>query len=111
MTDDRQAAHPVIIDEEYKEATKAVVDDRMRTDVLGPRMCAVLEQHTPASTVITKIIKDSVQKDPDVQKEIKSVIETYNKEQKVRWLDRGVGAVGAVFLAIIIWSLQNFLRK
>ena len=29
-------------DDEYKKATKEVVDDMFRDDVLGPRICSVL---------------------------------------------------------------------
>ena len=99
------------IDEEYKEATQSVVDDRMRTDVLGPKVCNIFKDYTPAKEAIEKIAREAIRKDPDTQKEIKGVIENYNKEAKIRWLDRGLGAIGTIIVAVIIWLLETWIRK
>jgi hypothetical protein len=44
-----QGGHAQNHDEAFRQATKVVVDDALRIDVLGPRIVAVLCDHTPAS--------------------------------------------------------------
>ena len=47
---------PAVVDEEYKDAIQPVVDDRMRTDILGPHFCRVLKDHKPASKDIVALM-------------------------------------------------------
>jgi response regulator RpfG family c-di-GMP phosphodiesterase len=54
-------------DDEYKRATKAVVDDTMRTDVLGPNILKVLKEHSPTSDQIKLIIINAILNDTKVQ--------------------------------------------
>jgi len=61
-------------DDEYKKATKEVVDDMFRDDVLGPRICSVLENHTPASSKVKNIIADAIENHPECKKAIEIVM-------------------------------------
>ena len=102
---------PAVIDEEYKEAIKAVADDNMRTDVLGPHFCKVLENHTPASDAIVKLVAGEISSHPDLKRAIKQVIEEHNKETKMKWVDRiiggVIGAVGVIILSVLIWFIEH----
>lgn len=99
------------IDEEYKEATQAVVDDRMRTDVLGPRICAVIKEHTPARDALLEIIKMAIEQNPDVHKSLNMVIADYWNKSRLRWMDAGLGALSAAGLGVLIWLIERLIEK
>ena len=96
-------------DDEYQDAVKTVVDDRMRTDILGPHFCTVLENHTPASDAIVTLMAKKINADPAIKTAIKSVIDERNKETKMRWLDRVFGIIGTIILATVIWGVQKII--
>lgn len=98
---------PVAIDDEYKEAAQVVVDDRMRTDVLGPHFCKVLKDHKPVGEDIVKLIAEEIKAQPTLKDAIKSVIDEHSKETKIRWMDRFLGAGGTILISVIIWFLTN----
>ena len=110
MADKKTQATAPIIDEEYKEAIKSVADNNMRTDVLGPHFCRVIENHTPASDTILSLLKKKISTDPDIKDAIKKIIKEYNDETKVKWVERGIGVGGTIALAVIIWFIQQFIR-
>lgn len=62
-------------DDEYTRATKAVVDDTMRTDILGPNIVRVLKDHKPANDLLQKVIKESIQSNVDVRTALKDFFE------------------------------------
>ena len=101
------APPPPVLDDEYKEATQAVVDDRMRTDVLGPHICKVLADHTPAQTAVTKIIKDSITQNPEVQQSVETVIKKINDSSKIKWFQRFIGAIGVIVVGLVLWLIQK----
>lgn len=68
MAEEPRTGSPVIVDEEYKTAIQPVIDNNMRTDVLGPHFCKVLENYTPASNAITALITKEACRDPDLKK-------------------------------------------
>ena len=105
---DKHSKTPAI-DDEYKSAIQPVVDNNMRTDILGPHFVRVLENHTPASKAILDLIAKEVGVNPELKKAIKNVIEEHNKESKVKWIDRAVGAIGVILLALVIWGIENLL--
>lgn len=107
MADKKAAASATTLDDEYKEATKAVVDDRLRTDVLGPRFCAVLKEHSPTQDAIAQLIETTILQNPGAKKAVNVVISDYNNSSKVKYLNIGIGAVGTIFMALIIWFLQR----
>lgn len=84
------STQPVPADDEHKKATKEVVDDMFRDDVLGPRMCSVLENHTPAST-----------KEPAIKNAIESVVDDLDTKRKSRWMDKVTGALWTLGIGAI----------
>jgi len=56
--------------DEYTRATKAVVDDTMRTDVLGPNIERVLRDYKPVNDLVKKISVDGIKNDTDTKKAI-----------------------------------------
>lgn len=89
-------------DDEYKDAIQPVIDDNMRTDVLGPRFCKVLTEHTPAQDALVKLVADSISKEPAIKKAVEEVVEGLDTKRKSRWIDKGLGAAGGVILSVII---------
>ncbi|HBA46183.1 hypothetical protein A2W67_00445 [Candidatus Nomurabacteria bacterium RIFCSPLOWO2_02_40_28] len=102
-------------DDEYKKATKEVVDDMFRDDVLGPRICSVLENHTPASSKVKNIIADAIENHPECKKAIEIVMAGLDTKRKGKWVDRGLGAFGAIVIGLLIWGIPylitNFSQK
>lgn len=98
-------------EDEYTSAVETVVDDRMRTDVLGPYFCTVIEDHTPASTKIVALIAKEIAKDPELKKAVKEVVDERNGETKMRWVDRAIGVGGTILLAVVIWGIQNLISS
>lgn len=96
--------HP---DDEYKQATKEVVDDMLREDVLGPRICAILANHTPASEKVKNIIAEAITKEPSVKKAIEGVIEELDSRRKSRWIDRLIGAIVTIVIAVLGGLILN----
>ena len=107
MSNGKTNTSPILIDDEYKEAAQVVVDDTMRTDVLGPHFCKVLKDHKPAGEDIIALIAKEIEAQPVLKTAIKTVIAEYTKETKVRWFDRLLGAGGTVLVAVIIWVLTR----
>lgn len=102
---------PVIVDEEYKSAIQPVVDNQMRTDILGPHFCRVLKDHKPASEDIVALIAKQIDANPELKTAIKSVVKEHNKETKIRFYDRVAGALSAIVLALIIWGIQYLITS
>ena len=79
----------------------------MRTDVLGPRICSVLSEHTPARDGVIKLVHEAIRQNPDIQKSIEEVVKAYSNTTKVKRGQRIVGAFGTALLAFFIWLLQK----
>jgi|SRR6266850_1362719 len=94
-------------DEQYQKATKAV-DDAMRTDILGPKVCQVLNEHLPTNELLeqkfVKLIKDSSK----VKEALGTEISNSQSVRLSRWLERGAIAIGA---AGLYWLGQLILSK
>lgn len=98
---DKQNTTPIVVDEEYKDAIQPVVDNNMRTDILGPHFCRVLENHTPASTAIIQLLATAIAKEPSLKNAIEGVITELDTKRKSRLIDKGLGALGGIALSII----------
>ena len=96
-------------DDEYKVATKEVVDDMLREDVLGPRICANLTNHTPASDKVKSIVADAISKEPALKKAIEGVIDEIDTKRKSKWIDRALGAIGVLIFGD--WHGINLRHK
>jgi hypothetical protein len=96
-------------DDEYKDAIQPVIDDNMRVDVLGPRFCKVLTEHTPAQDSLVKLIATSIAKEPTIKEAVESVVEGLDTKRKSRWIDRILGAGGTALIGLIIWGIQYIL--
>lgn len=92
---------PAAPDDEHKRATKEVVDDMFRDDVLGPRICSVLENHTPASSKVTTIIADAINKEPAIKNAIEAVLTDLDAKRKIRLIDKFTGALWALGIGAI----------
>jgi hypothetical protein len=92
-------------EDEYRRATKTVVDDAMRTDILGPNLCKVLEDHTPAGKLIKSLVADAIRTDPEVRKEFAEFIKNDSTTKRNKWIDRAVAA----FLGIIGTGLIQYV--
>lgn len=101
-------------DEQYKRATR-VVDDAMRTDQLGPNLVRVLKDHKPAHDLLHEIVKQCIQDDSDVKKELETFLDDYYKRKKGGWIDKGIWLiVGAVLTGVggyIVSLLVNFSKS
>lgn len=103
---------PVVgVDDEYKDAIQPVVDDRMRTDILGPHFCRVLKDHKPASEDIVALVAEEAIADPKLKKAIKDVVDERNRETKMQWFNRALGVMGTILLALAIWGIQELLKR
>ena len=110
MAGETNGASPVV-DEEYKTAIQPVIDNNMRTDILGPHFCRVLENHTPASNAITTLIAKELCKDPELKKSVKGIVTEFYNENKLRWIDRSIGVGGTIILGVVMWTIYHFLGK
>lgn len=96
-------------DDEYRKALKLVVDDTMRTDVLGERLCVVFNEHKPTDEAIKKIIKTAIEGDPSVKEALEKAVKELDNKRKVKWIDRGISlVVGAVITIAIAWITLQF---
>lgn len=100
---------PIVVDEEYKEAIQPVVDNNMRTDILGPHFCRVLENHTPASTAIVALLAHAIEREPSLKTAIETVIKELDNKRKSRWIDKALGALGGILLTIIAGVAVYFI--
>jgi hypothetical protein len=91
-------------DDQYKRATKAVVDDAMRLDVLGPKAVLIFEQYSPAQTAVKKIADDAIKNDKDTRDAIKAVIDIRLDERKIKGISK-LGWIGITVLATVISSI------
>jgi hypothetical protein len=98
------------MDDVYKEATKAVVDDAMRTDTLGARLCVVLEEHKPANDALHRIIKTALQSNQEVKKALKSALDEIDNRKKAKWIDRSLTGSISVAVTLLVAYLSSFFR-
>jgi len=109
MTGETLNTSSIVVDEEYKSAIQPYVDNTMRTDILGPHFCRVLENHTPASRAIIALMVKQIVSDPELKKSVKTVVGEYNQESKMKWVNIAVGAFGTIAVAMIIWGVQYLI--
>ncbi len=98
-------------DNEYKTAIQSVIDDNMRTDVLGPGICKVLAEHNPTLEKFTEIITKAITKEPAVKTAIKNAIEEFDNQRKGKWVDRGISGVIGVFITAAAALVVNFFTS
>lgn len=88
-------------DAQYTTATKAV-DDRMRTDILGPNVLKVLQDYKPANDYIQDIVAETIEKHPIARKHLKTFISNHNINRKGIWMERIISTVVGIVITIII---------
>jgi hypothetical protein len=74
-------------DNEYEAAVETVIDDHMRTDVLGSHFLRVLREHKPTSEQLVTMIAKEVGKDPALKKAVKRIVAEWNSENKMKWVN------------------------
>ena len=95
-------------DDEYRQATKTVVDDAMRTDILGPNLVRVLKDHKPANDLLHEILADGIENDTKVKKLLADFVDEHTTKKKGKWIDRGLWlAVGAVITGCVAWAISS----
>ena len=98
-------------DAQYTTATKAV-DDRMRTDVLGPNVLRVLQDHKPVNDHVQEIVAEAIEKHPKVQKSLKTFVDDHHTNRKGVFFDRIVwlivGAVVSLVIGLVALHLLGY---
>lgn len=98
-------------DDQYKQATREIVDDNLRDDVLGPKICSVLANHTPESDKVRQLIAEAILKEPTCKEAIESVVNDMDVKIKSRWVDRVAGAVGGIIVAVLVGVIVYFVTR
>jgi membrane carboxypeptidase/penicillin-binding protein PbpC len=88
------------VDEEYKDAIQPVVDNNMRTDILGPHFCKIMTEHSPSKEKLHEIIRESLQKEPLVREQIVTIINEYDTKRKAKWVDRALSAIVGIIITV-----------
>ncbi len=91
--------------DEYTRATKAVVDDTMRTDVLGPNVERVLRDYKPVNDLVKKISVDGIKNDTDTKKAIDEVVNS----NEARKRNNIMIAIGSVILGGVITFISGIV--
>ena len=91
--------------DEYTRATKAVVDDTMRTDVLGPNVERVLRDYKPVNDLVKKISVEGIKNDTDTKKAIDEVVSS----NEARKRNNIMITIGSAILGAIIALGSNAL--
>lgn len=93
-------------DDEYKKATKPLIDDAMRTDALGPNFRKVLRDYKPANDEVQRVLAEGIKSNPEVKNALSAFIKEHDAKRKGLWVGRivwlilGAGAVGVVTLVV-----------
>lgn len=96
-------------EDEYRKATKTVVDDAMRTDVLGPNLVRVLQDHKPANDLMHEILIDCIENDTKVKEKLGDFVEEHSTKQKGKWFERvGVFVAGSIVTGLIAYGISQF---
>ena len=100
MTDD---------DAQYTTATQ-VVDDRMRTDVLGPKVLEVIKDHKPVNDHIQAIVADAVEKHPEVRSKLKDFVDNHHTSKRGVTFDKILWIVGTAVVTVLVgWAALHLL--
>jgi hypothetical protein len=91
--------------DEYTRATKAVVDDTMRTDVLGPNVERVLRDYKPVNDLVKKISVDGIKNDTDTKKAIDEVVNS----NEARKRNNIMIAIGSAILGGVITFISGIV--
>jgi hypothetical protein len=97
---------PQIDDEQYKKATKPLIDDAMRTDTLGPNLSRVLSDHKPVNDQLRILVAEAIKDSPHVKEALKEFMSDYDTKRKGIWADRVkwliIGAIISGIIGLII---------
>lgn len=91
-------------DDEFGDATKEIVNDAMRLDVLGPNVQKVLKEHKLCNDTVIEIIVHGIKNNSSIQTEL------YNANNKNRWFDRIIGGAVTIIIGLIAAGLYKFLN-
>ena len=91
--------------DEYTRATKAVVDDTMLTDVLGPNVERVLRDYKPVNDLVKKISVDGIKNDTDTKKAIDEVVSS----NEARKRNNIMIAIGSAILGGVITFISGIV--
>ena len=91
--------------DEYTRATKAVVDDTMHTDVLGPNVERVLRDYKPVNDLVKKISVDGIKNDTDTKKAIDEVVNS----NEARKRNNIMIAIGSAILGGVITFISGIV--
>lgn len=97
-------------DQQYQKATKAV-DDAMRTDILGPKVCKVLNEHLPTNELIEDKIVKLIRDSSKVRDVLNIQIGSSQSVRLSRWIERGAIAVGTIIISVLVQFLIAKMTK
>ena len=97
-------------DEEYKEGTQRIVDDAMRTDVLGPKIVQIIEEHRPVYGALKTVITDLVKNDVSVKTELEDCYGEFSNKWKIRGMNWLIGIIGGAIGAVIIAAIVHYAK-
>lgn len=94
---------------ELVSAAKNVVDDAMAAHNLAPAIKTALTENKPLNDELQKIIKESIERNPEVQKALDKAISDSNAIKKSKmdyrqpgyWIPIGVSILGMVVSALV----------
>lgn len=99
-------------DAQYATATKAV-DDRMRIDILGPKVLEVLKDYSPVKEHVHEMVGEAIENHTDVKKKLTSFIKNHNTHTKGAVLEKivwiivgGAVSIGLAYLALHLLGLH-----
>lgn len=94
-------------DEQYQKATKAV-DDAMRTDILGAKVCKVLNEHLPTNKLLEEKVVDFIHNSSTVKEAIGNEVNNNQSVRMGKWVERAVLVVGS---GVVYWLGQLLIEK
>lgn len=94
---------------QYKNATKAVVDDAMRMDVLGPKVVEVIENYTPANEKIAALTLKSIKNDGNLRKEVVAIINAHLTTRKGKGIEKVGWQITAAVIVLLVGAIGGWL--
>lgn len=98
-------------EDEYSKATRAVVDDTMRTDILGPNVLRILQDYKPANDLVQSIVLDAIQNNTEVKTAVDVVVENNEDRKRNKWIFGLGSAVAGIVITVIAGLIVEALKK
>jgi hypothetical protein len=102
-------ARPKSRDNDYKEAVQPIVEEALAPHNLARAIQTAITENKPLNDALQNVIKESVERNPDVQKALDKAISDSNAIKKSKldykqpgfWIPIGVTILGMVVSALV----------